>query len=99
MRGMKKSMKKPMPKKKAMASKKGSSMKKKKSIRRAQMIKKNRGVIFGTRGKTPGMQTMKVGGKSINPYRAMSMMPSQFGRTTTGGYPIFGGRGRSLRRR
>ena len=31
------------------------------------MIKKNRGVIFGTRGKTPGMQSMKGGGRAINP--------------------------------
>jgi len=59
------------------------------------MIKRDRGLIFGTRGKSRGQQTMRAG---INPYRAMSNAPTQFGRSTQT-KPIFGGRSRSMRRR
>lgn len=60
-------------------------------------IRKNRGMIFGTTqtGNTMGQQTMRA----VNPYRAMSNMPSQFGRSTSTVKPIFGGRGTGLRRR
>jgi hypothetical protein len=59
------------------------------------MIRKNRGLIFGTRGKSRGQQTMRVG---QNPYRMMSNMPTQFGRSTNVS-PVFGNRQRALRRR
>jgi len=59
------------------------------------MIRKNRGVIFGTQGKTRGQQFMTAG----NPNHAAGNMPTQFGRTASGHKPIFGARGSRLRRR
>lgn len=59
------------------------------------MIRKSRGVIFGTRGKTQGQQFLNAG----NAYRQAGNMPTQFGRTASGHKPIFGGRTTSMRRR
>jgi hypothetical protein len=60
------------------------------------MRSRDRGKIFGTKGPTMGKQVLK----SQNPYRAMSNMPTQFGRSTkTSALPIFGQRSRAIRRR
>lgn len=58
------------------------------------MIRKNRGVIFGTQGKSRGQQSFQV-----NPLRSQANMPTQFGRSASGHKPVFGGRGTGMRRR
>ncbi len=59
------------------------------------MIKRDRGIIFGNRGKSRGQQKIIAG---VNPLRAMSNAPTQFGRSTQT-RPVFGGRARPIRRR
>lgn len=63
------------------------------------MIRKNRGIIFGTSGASRGQQGMRINQTAINPYRAMSNAPTQFGRSTSTHKPIFGQRGPVIRRR
>ena len=59
-------------------------------------MRRNRGKIFGTSGPTMGKQVLRA----QNPYRAMSNMPTQFGRTAQkSSSPIFGQRSRTIRRR
>lgn len=63
-------------------------------------VKETRGSVFGTLGPTQGQTTIRAG---VNPYRAMSNMPSQFGRSLGSGMaamPKLGGRfGISARKR
>lgn len=59
------------------------------------MIKKNRGVIFGTQGPSMGQKVIRA----ANPFRAMSNMPTQFGRSAQTKQPKFGKRTRTIRRR
>ena len=57
---------------------------------------RNRGKIFGTSGPTMGKQVLRA----QNPYRAMSNMPTQFGRSAQkSSTPVFGQRSRAIRRR
>lgn len=61
------------------------------------MIRKNRGVIFGTQGMTRGKQTLNA--NSMLRRQAQADAPTQFGRSTATHKPVFGGRARSVRRR
>jgi hypothetical protein len=59
------------------------------------MIRKNRGLIFGTQGQTQGQQTMRA----ANPNHVQGNLPSQFGASTSAHKPIFGARQLGMRRR
>ena len=61
------------------------------------MIRRSRGVIFGTQGASRGQQSARIGTPTSNSYTAQANASTQFGRTQ-GRRPIFGRRTTRARR-
>lgn len=61
------------------------------------MIRRSRGVIFGTRGPSRGQATARASAPTRNNYTAQANASTQFGRTQ-GLRPIFGSRTTRARR-